>query len=99
MTPEDKAEIKRLWTETPMSGSQIAARFGVTKNVVLGHASRNRWVKFGTDRRRGTMDRRLDAVWAAMKKVHNETEIVLKADRAKWRQREADRLREKRGIA
>ncbi len=86
MTPEDKAEIRRLWETTPMYGAQIAQRYGVSKNAIIGLATRGGWVKFLSGRgrnqfceylkktlpyQRTTMDR-LDALHKRMDQVLEE---------------------------
>jgi len=48
LTASEMAEARVLWETTDMTASDIAARFTtaakeVTKNVIVGHASRHRW--------------------------------------------------------
>jgi hypothetical protein len=39
--------MKELWENSPMSASQIGARYRTTKNSVIGQANRNGWQKRG----------------------------------------------------
>lgn len=39
--------MRELWEFSPMSASQIGARFRTTKNSVIGQAHRGGWVKRG----------------------------------------------------
>ena len=48
LTVSEMAEARTLWETTDMTASDIAARFTtaakeVTKNVIVGHASRHSW--------------------------------------------------------
>jgi hypothetical protein len=36
LSPEQQAEAKRLWQDTELPASAIAARIGTTKNTILG---------------------------------------------------------------
>src|SRR5262249_54447842 len=69
--PEDK--IRQLWEETPLTAKQIAERFGLTVNTVIGRARRRGWLSFRPGFERGpapkTLHDRLDAIHARMDAV------------------------------
>lgn len=69
VNPDDLAEMRRLWEDTPQNASQIGALFGVSRNVVVGQAHRRGWTSFtpghwGYEEPR-TLNQRLDALHAA----------------------------------
>jgi hypothetical protein len=78
-----EAEIRHAWEKTPESASKIAARFGVTKSVVIGYAQREGWISFrpGTwsDKPRTIFDR-LDALHARMDAVLAACRLPAKND-------------------
>lgn len=76
-SPEVEEQIRQAWEETPDSAPQIAARFGLTKNAVIGMATRRQWISDKHPRR--TMNQRLDALTAAMNAVIAETQPALDA--------------------
>lgn len=44
VTADQLAEMRRLWeTEPGLSARDIGARFGVSRNAVIGHANRRGW--------------------------------------------------------
>ena len=40
MTEDEEAQIRHAWEHTPETASQIAARFGISKNIIIGRARR-----------------------------------------------------------
>ena len=87
ITPEIEAEIKVLWEETPQSAADIAARYGISKNVVIGRANRRRWSSFNSYTRKGqrapetTTAQRLDELHATLDRILAETAATLAANR------------------
>lgn len=70
LTVEQKSEAELLWYDGELSAANIAKKFGVTKNVIIGVAQRGKWKK-----RRGppvkitTFAERMDAIDARFAKA------------------------------
>jgi len=71
LTVTEMAEARVLWETTKMTASDIAARFttddkAVTKNAILGHASRGNWeMRADSTKPPRTLHDRIDALHEA----------------------------------
>ena len=66
--------MQELWEGSPeLSVSQIGARLGVTKNVVMGQAHRRGWVRAGSEPAPSLFAQRMDALHAGLDTVLAET--------------------------
>lgn len=82
--------MRALWENAPeLNSVVIGERFGVSKNVVIGHAARRGWASRKGPRniRRApapsTISARLDALHAKLDRVLAETRATVEADRQK----------------
>lgn len=96
--PELRAKILAEFA-TGASHAEIARRLGLTKNTVSGHISRaglcDTHSKYNGRKPFLTMQERIALLNARMDEVLAQTIPVLQRDRAAWRQREEQRLRDK----
>jgi len=71
------ARMQALWENAPeLSSAQIAVRFDMTKNAIIGHANRRGWKPRGSQRKTvglSPLAQRLDAINARMDLVLAET--------------------------
>lgn len=76
LSPDTLAEMRALWEGSlELSATKIGARLGVTKNVVIGRASRGGWQRRGADLPPPPtrIHQRLDALHAALDRVLADT--------------------------
>lgn len=96
--PELRAAILAEF-RTGASHAEIARKLGITKNTVSGHISRaglcDTHSKYNGRKPFLTMAERIQMLNDRMDEVLAQTLPVLQRDRAAWRQREEQRLREK----
>lgn len=72
--PELVETIRRLWDETDISATMIGEQFGMTKNAIIGMASRGNWRQRqrGGDNRPSTLADRMGVLHAMMDRVLRE---------------------------
>jgi hypothetical protein len=89
----DLARMQQLWEDSlELSAAMIAERFGVTKNVVIGRATRGQWKRRGPSRPPSTIFSRLDAIHARMDQVLAEAAAAVERDRQKRAAAEARKV-------
>lgn len=99
----ETAEMQRLWEETPLTAVEIAAQFGITRNALIGMASRRGWVSStvwtgGREKpetvfdRMSRLERRMDEVLAETRGVGHIAVEASKTARKGWEtRRDGDR--------
>ena len=82
---EWEAEAEALWDEGELSASEIAAKFGVTKNTLLGIAHRRDWSPRGIGKHEAvrTLNDRLDALHAMLDATLVECKKLMEISRRK----------------
>jgi len=80
-----EAEAEALWDEGKLSAAEIAAKFGVTKNALLGIAHRRDWSTRGQLGKYPprTLDDRLDALHAKFDATLKECKTLMEISRRK----------------
>ena len=96
MTSDQEAVIRDLWENTASSASEIAEKFGTTRNVIVGLAKRRGWNSYNPPSEASfrTFDDRIGALHLRLDAVLRETApVIAKAQQA---MREAGRAKSRR---
>ena len=72
-------EARWLWESSDLTSRQIGARFGVSKNTIIGLARRRGWEPRGVVRPKSTTVDRLEDLHRYMDRVLEETSRVVRA--------------------
>lgn len=83
-----EAEAQILWETTEISAREIALKFGVSKNTLLGVAHRRDWRERGGTRSEPpprTLHDRLDVIWAKFEKQMAECKQMQEISRTHWK--------------
>ena len=86
-----EAEAKILWETTKISAREIALKFRVSKNTLLGVARRREWRERGGTRSEPpprTLHDRLDVIWAKFERQMAEAKALQAESRRQWKIRD-----------